>query len=510
MTKEDYRKKIGNVVTELRNTHGLTQAELAEKLNTSQSAVNRIERGAQNISLEIIARISDVLNSEILSVNDERKLNLHVRGGYELSGAIDTNTSKNAAVGLLCASLLNRGKTTLRRVARIEEVKRIIEVLNSIGVKTRWLNDDGDLEIIRPKVLDLAHMNVAAAKRTRSIIMFLGPLLHQETHFHLPFAGGCNLGTRTVEPHLRALERYGMSVVAAPDTDYYDVKVTPHAPDDTIILSERGNTTSENLLMAAALYPGETKMRNVSNDYMVLDLCYFLEKLGVRIDGIGTTNLTVRGLREINKTVEYSVSEDPIEAFSFMTAAIVTHSKLTVRRAPIEELDVELALLANMGQKFAIGPKYLAKNGKTVLADIQVLKSVLKAPKDKIACFPGALNMDNLPFFGLIAATANGRTLIHDWAYENRAIYLTELSKLNARVELVDPHRVYVTGPTKWRSNDVVAPPALRPSVVVLLAMLAAPGLSILRDVYNINRGYEDFYKRLNSLGAHIETFREI
>lgn len=510
MAKEDYRKKIGSVVTELRNAHGLTQAELAGKLRTSQSAINRIERGAQNISLEIIARISDVLNSEILSVNDERKLNLHVRGGYELSGAIDTNTSKNAAVGLLCASLLNLGKTTLRRVARIEEVKRIIEVLNSIGVKTRWVNDDGDLEIIRPKVLNLAHMDVAAAKRTRSIIMFLGPLLHQETHFRIPFAGGCNLGTRTVEPHLQALKRYGMSAVAAPDTDYYDIKVAAHEPDGTIILSERGNTTSENLLMAAALYPGETKMRNISNDYMVLDLCYFLEKLGVKIDGIGTTNLTVHGLRSINKTVEYSVSEDPIEAFSFMTAAIVTHSELTVRRAPIEELDVEMALLSNMGQKFTIGPSYLAKNGKTVLADVKVLKSTLNAPKDKITGFPGALNMDNLPFFGLIAATANGRTLIHDWAYENRAIYLTELSKLNAQVELVDPHRVYITGPTKWRPNDVVAPPALRPSVVVLLAMLAAPGLSILRDVYNINRGYEDFYKRLNSLGAKIETFREI
>jgi UDP-N-acetylglucosamine 1-carboxyvinyltransferase len=111
---------------------------------------------------------------------------------------------------------------------------------------------------------------------------------------------------------------------------------------------------------------------------------------------------------------------------------------------------------------------------------------------------------------GLIATAAEGRTLVHDWAYENRAIYFTELSKLNANVEMVDPHRVYITGPTRWKPADVVAPPALRPSVVVLLAMLAAPGTSILRDVYNINRGYEDFYQRLNSLGAKVETWREI
>jgi UDP-N-acetylglucosamine 1-carboxyvinyltransferase len=111
---------------------------------------------------------------------------------------------------------------------------------------------------------------------------------------------------------------------------------------------------------------------------------------------------------------------------------------------------------------------------------------------------------------GLIATVAHGRTLVHDWSYENRAIYFTELTKLNAKVELVDPHRVYITGPTKWKHADIIAPPALRPSVVILLAMLAAPGTSTLRDVYSINRGYEDFANRLNMLGAEIETIREI
>lgn len=117
--------------------------------------------------------------------------------------------------------------------------------------------------------------------------------------------------------------------------------------------------------------------------------------------------------------------------------------------------------------------------------------------------------MDNLPFMGLIATVAKGRTLVHDWSYENRAIYFTELSKLNATIELVDPHRVYISGPTKWKPADIVAPPALRPSVVILLAMLAAPGTSTLRDVYSINRGYEDIANRLNTLGAEIETVWE-
>ena len=512
MTKDDYREKIGKLIAEIRQNHGLTQSQLASMLGTSQSAINRIEKGTQNISLEIIARISEVLNSEILSVNDEGKLNLRIRGGYKLHGAIDVKTSKNAAVGLLCASLLNHGKTILRRVARIEEVNRILEVLNSIGVKTRWLNEHGDLEIVPPKRLKLHEINFDAAKKTRSIIMFLGPLLHQYREFKIPFAGGCNLGARTVEPHMVGLGEFGMSVTAAPGTDYYQVKVPrPKTPSRAILLTERGDTTTENILMAAALCPNEVIIRNASPNYQVQDICFYLQKLGVKIDGIGTTILRVKGLSEINKTVEYSVAEDPIEAMSFIAAGIVTNSEITVRRAPIEFIELELATLREMGLKYDLSDEYLARNGKTRLVDITLKKSELHALPYKIAAmpFPG-INIDNLPFLGLIATVANGRTLIHDWVYENRAIYFTELSKLNANIELVDPHRCYISGPTHWRPADAVAPPALRPSVVVLLAMLATPGMSVLRDVYNINRGYEDFYNRLNSLGAKIETFRDI
>ena len=123
--------------------------------------------------------------------------------------------------------------------------------------------------------------------------------------------------------------------------------------------------------------------------------------------------------------------------------------------------------------------------------------------------FPG-LNIDNLPFFAVIAATATGTTLMHDWVYENRAIYLTELNKLGGQVKLLDPHRVLIEGPTRWRAAEMVCPPALRPAVVILIAMLAAKGTSVLRNVYVINRGYEDLAERLNSLGAQIETFRDI
>jgi UDP-N-acetylglucosamine transferase len=507
MIKDRYLQKIGNLIAENRQKQGLTQTQLAEAIGTSQSAINRIENGGQNISIEMVARISEVLNSNIVTVNHSGKMNFKVHGGKKLSGEIRVKTSKNAAVALLCASLLNKGKTTFRKVARIEEVNRIIEVLNSIGVKTRWL-DGNDLEIMPPARLRLEDIDIDAAKRTRTVIMFLGPLLYQYDDFKLPFAGGCNLGKRTVEPHLSGLRYFGMNVTA--ETDYYHAKTNADSGNRTILLTERGDTVTENIIMAAALSPDTTIIRNASPNYMVQDVCFFLKKLGVKIEGIGTTTLKITGRKHINKNIDYYPSEDPIEAMSFIAAAVVTDSEITIRRAPIEFLEIELATLAEMGLKFDLSEEYFANNGQTRLVDIALYHSELKAAKDKLHAlpFPG-INMDNLPFLGLIATAAKGRTLVHDWSYENRAIYFTELSKLNAQIELVDPHRVYITGPTKWKPADVVAPPALRPSVVVLLAMLAAPGTSILRDVYSINRGYEELAARLNSLGAEVEVVIE-
>jgi len=254
-----------------------------------------------------------------------------------------------------------------------------------------------------------------------------------------------------------------------------------------------------------------TVLRNASPNYMVQDLCVFLTRLGVEIEGIGTTTLRIRGARQINTDVEFAPSEDPIEAMSLITAAIVTESEVEIRRAPIEFLEIELAILEEMGLDFDLSEEYVAANGHTRLVDVTVRPSTLASPIDKIhpMPFPG-LNIDNLPFFAVIAATADGNTIIHDWVYENRAIYLTELTKLGAGVTLLDPHRVLVEGPTRWSAAELMCPPALRPAVCILICMLAARGESVLRDVYVINRGYEDLANRLNALGAQIETFRDI
>ena len=501
-------EQIGHLIAQIRQERGLTQAEFAKRLNTSQSAVNRMEHGKQNLSLQTLGRISDVLNKQVISIAT-KAINLRIEGGYELHGSITLKTSKNAAVGLLCASLLNYGVTRFKSFPRIEEVYRIIEVLESIGVSVKWLPGN-DIEIRRPAELKLDKLNAEAARKTRTVVMMMGPLMHDRKTFKIPYAGGCELGRRTVAPHLYALEEFGVNIVAT--QGHYNVSVNKK-PAGRIVLYEAGDTVTENALFAAARTKEETIIQFATANYMVQEVCFFLQKLGVAIDGIGTTTLRIKGIPFIKKNVTYAPSEDPIEAMFFTSAAVTTNSEITIERVPIDFVALELLKLEKMGLSFNESERYKAANGRTDLVDLTVHKhnGTLKAPEEKLHSLPyPGINADNLPYFVPICAVAHGRTLIHDWAYENRAIYYTELSKVGATVELADPHRIYIDGPTKFRAADVMCPPALRPASLLLIGMLAANGVSILRNVYTINRGYEDLAERLNSLGAHITVLHEI
>jgi len=434
--------------------------------------------------------------------NAVRPIDFKVKGGNKLHGSIKTNFSKNGSVGLLCASLINRGQTTLHGIARIEEVYRVIEILKSIGVKIKWI-DNNSVLINPPKKFDLSSMNIESAEKTRSIVMLMGPLIHRMKSFSLPHASGCSLGKRTIAAHTYALEQLGVKIKTT--TKEYKVSSKKLKATD-IVMYESGDTACENIITACSLIPGTTNISFASANYMVQEVCFFLQSLGVRIDGVGTASLRIYGVEDINKDIVYSNSEDPIESMMFISAAIVTNSELTITRCPIDFLSLELEKLKRMNLKFKLSPMYYSYNKKTKLVDIVIYPSKLIALEDKIHSnpYPG-INIDNLPFFVPIAIKAKGQTMVHDWVYENRAIYFTELNRLGADVVLADPHRVYINGGTKLRGAQVVCPPALRPSMVILISMLGAEGNSILRNVYMINRGYEEIAKRLNSIGANIK-----
>lgn len=494
---------IGALISHARESRGITQGELAKAMATSQSAIARIEKGDQNLTLEMLEKISAALNTSLVTLA-QGSMSFEIEGGRPLKGRVVTNTSKNAATGLLCASLLNEGKTVFKNMPRIEEVSRMLEVLKSIGVACRWVGND--IEVRPGKKITLNALAHDAAIKTRSIIMLAGPLIHILKDFRLPYVGGCKLGSRTVRPHLFALEKLGVQTLVEDDNYRF---VRTKLAGNRVVMYESGDTATENTLLAAARIPGKTTIAFASANYMVQDVCRFLETLGVRIDGIGTTTLTIYGKEHINTTATYYPSEDPTESMFFLTAAIVTRSKLTIERCPIDFLELELLKLEKMGLTFTLSKRYKARNGHTDLADLTVFPSKLTALEEHIhpSVYPG-LNIDNLPFFAVIATQAEGTTLIHDWVYEKRALYFTELDKLGAQTILADQHRIYITGKTELKAAELVCPPALRPATIILIAMLGAKGKSLLRNVYSINRGYEDLVTRLNALGAKVRTVR--
>lgn len=430
------------------------------------------------------------------------EMNFVIEGGKPLSGKVETSRSKNGAVALLAASLLNAGRTTLMHVPKIEEVNRLIEVLRSLGVSVEW--QDTNIVITPPEKISLETIDHVAAARTRSILMFIGPLLHLYKEFELPQSGGCTLGLRSVRPHLMALEKFGVAIKTNTDS-YFVTHIALRAAE--IVLYESSDTATINALLAAARIPGTSTIKYASANYQVQEVCGFLKMLGVSVEGIGTTTLTVTGVADINTDISYSVAEDPTDAMFFIAASAVTNSHITIIAAPIEFLEVELLILEKMGLKFCVTNQRISENGVTKLVDLELKPSELIAFPEKIHArpYPG-LNIDNLPFFAVIATQAKGTTLIHDWVYEKRAIYYTELDRLGAHTDLHDPHRISIEGPTRLKAAEVICPPALRPATIILVAMLGAKGRSTLRNVYSINRGYEDIVHRLQQLGASIEA----
>ncbi len=432
--------------------------------------------------------------------------NFIINGKKKLKGEIKTNAAKNSAVAILCATTMIKGQTTLTNVPRIEEVKRIIEVLISIGLEIRWTNKHS-LEINNPGDLKLIKINKESFTKTRSGLLLLGALISRQEKFFLPYPSGCRLGQRTIRPYLIALEHLGAKIVCAGE----EIKIQKKTKKGTeFTMYESGDTATENTIMAACLTEGETIIHFASSNYMVQDLCYFLQAAGAKIEGIGTSTLKIKGIGKLRPVKNYPIMPDPIESMAFISIAITTKSNLKITHAPIDFLRLELEKLRLMGQKFKISHPYQSVNGYFNLVDIEIFPSTLVALPDKIhpQPYPG-LNIDNLPLFLPILTQAHGQSLVHDWVYENRAIYYIELNKLGANIMLLDPHRVTVNGPTPLKAAEIICPPALRPAINLLICMLAAEGTSILRNSYSIDRGYENLVPRLNALGADIKASKK-
>jgi UDP-N-acetylglucosamine 1-carboxyvinyltransferase len=434
-----------------------------------------------------------------------------VHGGHQLSGTVTTNGSKNSALAIISASLLTFEPILLTNVPRISDVNDLVSILRSLGAEATWV-DNNNLKLQRPLILDVESLDVRAAQRTRAIVLLVAGLAIDHEDFTIPLPGGCNLGDRSLEPHIDALEQLGLEVSHQPNG------LRVHRANDgdsetTITLIESGDTVTENaILTAVALNRGVVRICNASCNYMVQDLCSFLQRMpGVSIEGVGSPQLTIRRCEtDTPGPITYPILEDPIESFFFVAAAVVTRSCLCVLHVPVTFITLELRLLQKMGLEVRKGPEYASASGVTILCDLEILadQNSLKAMELKIHpnIYPFGVNVDNLPAFGPIAAVSEGQTLLHDWMYEKRAPYFALLRDFGVQVELPDKHRAYIHGPAEMLTSDCRLPPALRPASMILLAALAASGVSYLSDVNVISRGYEDLIGRLRSIQAHVDV----
>jgi len=424
-----------------------------------------------------------------------------IEGPNKVEGDIKVSAGKNSTIALMCASVLVEGEVILNNMSHVEDVDRIIEILESIGAEVEWLNDTR-LKIDTSGELDISSIDKEACKKTRVSLLFIGALAKRKQNFKIYRAGGCKLGERTTRPHRWALKKLGVEIDNK--MECYDV-TSKKLTGNKVVMYESSDTATENTIMASILAQGETDIKMASANYMVQDLCYFLQKAGAEIEGIGTTDLNIKGVDKLKDKVEYTIMSDPIEAMTWISMAVTTNSELTIKKCPLQFLELELKKLSVMGQNFEIKNERKSESGNFSLVDIDILPSDLKALPDKLSGrpFPG-LNIDAVPLFTPILTQAKGKTLVHDWCYENRAVYYLELQKLGADVLLLDPHRAMIEGKTKLRSNEIIAPPAIRPAMAILIAMIAAEGKSILRNIYPIERGYQDIINRLKNLNIQI------
>lgn len=346
-----------------------------------------------------------------------------------------------------------------------------------MGGQATWV-DNNSLSLQRPLILDVESLDIEAAQRTRAVILMTAGIAIDHVDSTLPFPGGRNLGDRYLEPHIDALEQLGLKVSYRSN----GLRVSQTDEDNceaTIALLESGDTITENaVLTAVALNRGVVRICNASCNYMVQGLCSFLQRIsGVSIEGLGSPRLTIRGSESAGSgPITYPILEDPIEAFFFIAAAVVTKSCLRITRVPVAFIALELRLLQRMGLEVRTGPRYASASGVATLCDLEILADhhPLNAMEVKIYpnIYPFGVNVDNLPAFGPIAAVSEGQTLLHDWMYEQRAPYFALLRDLEVQVKLPDKHRAHIHGPTKLRAADCRLPPGFRPASMILLTAL--------------------------------------
>lgn len=408
-----------------------------------------------------------------------------IEGGRKLQGKIKASGMKNAATPIIAATVLTDEECVIGNVPRIKDVKKMLEILCSLGSRAEW-SADNELTICN-KDIKLERLNKKVFATMRSSILFLGPLLRRFGEVSLPEPGGCIIGNRPINTHLYALEKIGAAIKR--ENGVYNIKGNLRGA--TIILPEFSVTATENILMAAVLTAGVTTVKLAAAEPHVADLIVFLNKMGARVKGAGSHVLEIEGVKKL-RGAKHSIIPDQIEIGTLAVLGAATNGDLVIEGVVPEHLDIILLKLQEAGARYE-----LAKNSLIIKG-----KQNLKAFRLQTLPYPGFPTDLQAPF-GVLATQCSGMSLIHDPMYEGRMSYAGELIKMGANVIEADPHRVVFSGPTPLFGQEIKSFD-LRAGATLIIAGLIAEGQTIINEAEIVDRGYERIDERLRELGAKI------
>lgn len=411
-----------------------------------------------------------------------------IEGGHCLRGDVKISGSKNAVLPLIAASLLCNGQTVLKNVPDIRDVRSMLNTLEYLGAECSFEKGTVSINTSKIRSRPIPHEYVC---KLRASILLLGPLLARFGVVEMSYPGGCVLGKRPVGAHIAALEQLGVEDMSTDEVLHLQGNLKP----GHVILPEFSVTATENVLMAAALLPGETRIELAAAEPHVQEVEKALQKMGVKINGIGSHTVFITGNKNLNP-IEHTVTFDYLEAGLMVVAALITNGKITLQDIDNEQLHCFLQTVSRLGGNWKYSP-----DNKTLVIDGD--SSRLKSLEVRTNIFPGFPTDLQAPL-GVAMTQAEGVSRLFERLFEGRLAYLYELEKMGAHVEILNSHQALIIGPTPLKGK-VVASNDIRAGAAMVLAALCAEGETTITDVRYIERGYDRLEEKLNKLGAKIE-----
>ena len=416
-----------------------------------------------------------------------------ITGGRPLHGTVQPSGNKNAALPMMAACLLTEDPVILHNMPNIKDTQTMRQLLESLGLMVEVIGDSSwrlQAKNIRPSDLD-----PDLCRKIRASILLAGPMVARFGELVLPPPGGDVIGRRRVDTHVLALEKLGAEFSI---NGFFNFKAKRLQGAD-ILLDEASVTATENTIMSAVLAKGTTTIRNAASEPHIQELCKLLNAMGADVRNIGSNTLEIEGKDSLHGA-EFTIGPDYLEVISFVGAAVVTRGEIRVKNAGVEHLSMIKLVLKRLGVDMTfVGDDILVGANQRLVIEPDLGNAVVEISVMPWPAFP----TDLMSIAIVIATQSTGSILFHDWMYPSRMFFTDKLVSMGAQIVLCDPHRCIVNGPTRLNAEKLDSPD-IRAGIALVLAALSADGTSIIRNVNQIDRGYERIDEKLRSLGAEI------